>query len=102
MANITLIIPDPFLADVAASVRAHYGEAADRLTDAEACKHAAKAHLRELYRARKKRTASSAAVAAAEAALTAKEAAAVAAVQARKDAEDAALTAADNDFAGVV
>ncbi|MCH8848226.1 MAG: hypothetical protein J4N29_05070 [Chloroflexi bacterium] len=101
MATITLRIPDPLIPGLAASVRSVYGDAVAALSDADACKHAAKAHLRQLYRAGHKRTASSAAVSAADAALAAKEAAAAAAVQARKDAEDAALSRADADFDGV-
>ena len=101
MATITLTIPDALLSDVAASVRGAYVDAAAALSDADACKHAAKAHLRQLYRAHQKRTAASASVVAADAALAARAAAASAAVQARKDAEDAALAKADADFEGV-
>ena len=101
MATITLTIPDALMPDLAASVRGTYGDAVAALSDADACKHAAKAHLQHLYRVRQKRTATSAPVAAAESALTAKEAAAAAAVRARKEAEDAALARADADFEGV-
>ena len=101
MATITLTIPDALMSGLAASVRSTYGDAVRALSDADACKHAAKAHLRQLYRADHKRNATSAAVAAADAALVAKEAAAAAAVQARQDAEDAALARADTDFEGV-
>ena len=101
VATIMLKIPDALLTHIAVSVRNTYGEAVGALSDADACKHAAKAHLRQLYRAGSKRTAASAAVAAADAALAAKEAAAAAAVRARKDAEDAALARADKDFEGV-
>ena len=102
MATITLRIPDPLMSGLAASVRSTYGDAVAALSDVDACKHAAKAHLQQLYRAAYKRTATSASVAAADAALAAKEAAAAAAVQARKDAEAAALASADTDFEGVV
>ena len=101
MATITLTIPDALLSGLAASVRSAYGEAVAALSDADAAKHAAKAHLQHLYRADRKRNATSAAVAAADAALAAKEAAAAAAVQARKGAEDAALARADADFEAV-
>ena len=101
MATITLKIPDALLSDIAASVRSTYVEAAATLSDADACKHAAKAHLRQLYRAHQKRTAASASVVAADAALAAREATACAAAQARRDAEDAALALADTDFEGV-
>ena len=102
MATITLTVPDTLMPDLAASVRGTYGDAVRALSEADACKHAAKAHLQLLYRAHQKRTAASASVTAAESALTAKEAAAAAAVRARKDAEDAALAQADADFGGVV
>ena len=101
MATITLTIPDAIMPDLAASVRGTYGDAVGALSDADACKHAVKAHLRQLYRAEHKRNATGAAVAAADAALAAKEVAAATAVRARKDAEDAALTRADTDFEGV-
>ena len=106
MATITLTVPDALMPDLAASVRNFYGDAVGgdavgALSDADACKHAARAHLKHLYRAYRKRTAASASVKAADSALTAKAAAAAAAVRARKDAEDAALAQADADFAGV-
>ena len=102
MATITLTIPDALLPAIAASVHSTYVDVAAALSDADTCKHAAKAHLHQLYRAHQKRTAAGASVAAADAALAAKESAAAAAVRARKDAEDAALAQADTDFAGVV
>ncbi len=102
MATITLTVPDALMPDLAASVRSTYGDAVAALSDADACGHAAKVHLQQLYRAHRKRTAAGAAVATADAALAAKEAAAIAAVHARKDAEDAALAQADTDFEGVV
>lgn len=101
MATITLTIPDPLMSGLTASVRSAYGDAVAALSDADAAKHAAKAHLQQLYRAHQKRTAASASVVAAEAALAAKETAATAAVRARKDAEDAALAQADAAFEGV-
>ena len=101
MATITLTVPDALMPDLAASVRNFYGDAVGALSDADACKHAARAHLKHLYRAYRKRTAASASVKAADSALTAKAAAAAAAVQARHDAEDAALAQADADFTGV-
>ena len=69
MATITLTIPDALLSDVAVAVRGTYADAAAKLSDADACKHAAKAHLHQLYRAHRKRTAASASVVAADAAL---------------------------------
>ena len=101
MATITLTIPDALLSGLAASVRSAYGEAVAALSDADAAKHAAKAHLQQLYRADRKRNATSAAVVAADAALAAKAAAAATAVLSRKDAEDAALAQADTDFEAV-
>ncbi len=102
MATITLTIPDAMMPGLAASVRSSYGDAVGALSDADACKHAAKAHLQQLYRAAHKRTATSASVATADAALAAKDAAAATAVRARKDAEETALARADADFAEVV
>ena len=90
------------LPDVAASVRSAYGEAVAALSDADAPKHAAKAHLQQLYRTYQKRTATSTSVAAVDSALAAKDAAAAAAVRARKDAEDAALAQADAAFEAVL
>ena len=101
MATITLTVPDALMPDLAASVRGTYGGAVGALSDAETCKHAARAHLKNLYRAYKKRTATSASVVAADSALAAKEAAAAEAVRARRDAEDAALARANTDFEGV-
>ena len=101
MATITLTIPDPLMSGLTASVKSAYGDAVAALSDADAAKHAAKAHLRQLYRAGNKRNAAGAAVAAADDALAAKAAAAAAAVRARKDAEDAALAQADTAFEAV-
>ena len=101
MATITLTIPDALMPDLAASVRSTYGDAVGALSDADTCKHAARAHLKHLYRAYQKRTATSASVEAAASAAAAKAAAADAAVRARKDAEDAALARADADFEAV-
>ena len=102
MASISITVPDPIMADLLAAIRARYGEAVAGLSDAQTGPFAVKAHLEDLYRVHKKRTATAPAVATAEAALAEKEAAAGAAVQARVDAEAAALAAAEVDFQGVV
>ena len=98
MATISISIPDDYLSTIAAAVREGYADAAPSLTDNEALRHAAKAHLKDLTMRYGQRHADSQAVSDAEDAQAAAELARATAAQVRKDAETAALSNVEDRF----
>lgn len=100
MTDLTVTVPDQYVADVYGAARDMLGDAAQGLSDAQAFAEAAQQLLAievRRHRRRVKAGAQAQAVVDAEAALSAKEAAAVSATQTRKDtesADDAAVNAA--------